>query len=100
PTTILSALPLHDALPISFVVLPFDLALLLAEIDLAGEEAGRGQGQCRAAQSRRQSRMAADPFRQPRPRPRPPGTDGEAVEVAPQDRKSTRLNSSHQIISF
>src|SRR5258708_29873137 len=43
--------------------------------------------------------MCAKPRKAPRTSPRPCGTTGR-VAAEQEDRKSTRLNSSHQIISY
>src|SRR5258708_12493281 len=73
-TTEIYTLSLHDALPIS-----------------------GGTTVALSSQALRpQSRAAVDPVDRRRPQPRAPG----CLRLGNRDRKSTRLNSSHQIISY
>src|SRR5258708_29338194 len=76
-TTEIYTLSLHDALPISFVVTSDTIAVL----DLG---------------TRRQELARLVDFTRAVLTPRPPLRDAERG----RDRKSTRLNSSHQIISY
>src|SRR5690606_41854763 len=82
--TALYTLSLHDALPI----------LALADrLGVAGEFAQRSAeppGQCRADQQTQADQAGAEP-----------GQAGlRALDIGLQDRKSTRLNSSHVKISY
>src|SRR5205085_9267101 len=99
PTTELSTLSLHDALPISRVLIPRPETELLVECAIEMEEGARvhdvGTGSGAVALA-----IAAE-----RPDMRVTGSDAsaDAVDVAVangEDRKSTRLNSSHSQISY
>src|SRR5207244_6214711 len=89
---VLSPLSLHDALPISLEPLARarpGLAVVRGDADLLAD-----------APRARAPRHAAPDHDRPRV-VHAAGVEGEKISIPPnQDRKSTRLNSSHQIISY
>src|SRR5207244_12636838 len=100
PHTVLSTRSLHDALPI-----------FVGNLDATGDEHA-GCSRRRTHDWRRNAREAWQEEREPSPvgvlidRPASPDAvapgrwDGGDADLALPDRKSTRLNSSHQIISY
>src|SRR5947208_6065365 len=84
-TTPIYTLSLHDALPI-----------LIVEQGQTPRDLARPQGGVRPGQQRRFLPKAVAKRRSRQTAPRRLGMG----QSAPRDRKSTRLNSSHQIISY
>src|SRR5205807_9272688 len=98
PPTRIYTLSLHDALPIS----PEDGGILAAEHPAAARERG-GERNRTAFPSQGTYTAASHPTESPRGTATTrlaPQTDHRAESYRHQDRKSTRLNSSHLVISY
>src|SRR5256884_705599 len=92
-TTEIYTLSLHDALPILFGAPPIDVVVgaeVHASIRKALSMAGFGRKRVTVVDADSQGRMRSDRL--------PPLTERTIVCI--QDRKSTRLNSSHGYISY
>src|SRR5207248_11762750 len=100
PTTSIYPLSLHDALPISLRLEPLAQVAVRSDQTVFGAAGNPQQFQLLIRLGVKARKILVELVRHPA---RTEGTDpGKLVEIiqARQDRKSTRLNSSHRTISY